>query len=420
MYRIEDKYQFLTPSNKIRFLLSVMKKSVLSKTHLIHLVLFIATVITTLIVGAELRTNKYLIDTLLGNSEGLHWNELIKGIPYSVSLILFLLFHEFGHFFMAQYYQVACTLPYFIPLYIPFPQILNIGTLGAVIRLKESPKSNIEYFDIGIAGPLSGFMISLIILVIGYTTLPPLDYLYEMNPDYLTLFHRIPNARQLLEYSPVLIVVGHNLLQYFFETTIGDPTRLPYHYELFHYPLLFTGYLTLFFTALNLLPLGQLDGGHILYASLPRKYAKIISRTFLTALILYGGAHYPFSSSPFILFEFLLLALLFVFNYYALNKMMPHLSHLFYLLIAALFLCIQVILGLLFPWKNINLLWILYTYLVIRFIGIDHPPFQQHIPLNQGRKILAIIALIIFLLCFTMEPIYVVNSYIFEDLYGSQ
>jgi len=386
-----------------------------------HLLLFLATVVTTLIVGTEFRTNKHLLDPLFFGAEGLQWHDFVKGIPYSLSLILFLLFHEFGHFFMAQYYQVACTLPYFIPIYIPIPQVLNIGTLGAVIQLKESPKSNIEYFDIGIAGPLAGFLVSVVVLVIGYTTLPPLTYLYEMNPDYLTNYRGIPTPRDLLENASFLIAVGHNLFQYMLEQTLADPVRLPNHYELFHYPLLFTGYLTLFFTALNLLPLGQLDGGHILFATLPREHAAFISRSFLIALVLYGGTHQPqFLGTWGSVFEIVLLLFLLLFHFSILGKMIPSASWDSRLIFSMILLLLEMGLGYLFPWKEINPLWLLYTYLITRFVGIDHPEFHHTYPLNRGRKALALLALLIFLVCFTAEPIYVMDKFVFHTLYGGK
>ena len=151
------------------------------RTILIHGGLFLLSLITTMMVGAELVEKKYwftwgLLDPELDPANYVfQLKDLWKGLPYSLAFLGFLTVHEFGHYFTAMYHRVRSSLPYYIPIYIPIPGVLNIGSFGAVIRLKETPRSTREYFDIGIAGPLAGFVVSLLLLVYGFTTLPPME-----------------------------------------------------------------------------------------------------------------------------------------------------------------------------------------------------------------------------------------------------
>ena len=132
----------------------------------LHLGLFIITFITTTFAGAEWAA---------GQSSTYEFSVLVsKGLPYAISIMFFLSVHEFGHYFAAKYHKVETTLPY----YIPFPPIsgfLNFGTMGAVIKTKSAIRNNKAMFDIGAAGPIAGFIASLIILIYGFTHLPTVD-----------------------------------------------------------------------------------------------------------------------------------------------------------------------------------------------------------------------------------------------------
>jgi Zn-dependent protease len=88
--------------------------------------------------------------------------------------------HEFGHYFVALYYRVKVTLPYYIPL----PPGFMFGTMGALIRMKSPVYSNKQNFDIGIAGPLAGFVVAIVFLGYGYSHLPPLEYVFQFHPEY--------------------------------------------------------------------------------------------------------------------------------------------------------------------------------------------------------------------------------------------
>jgi membrane-associated protease RseP (regulator of RpoE activity) len=108
---------------------------------------------------------------------GYSWNDFYSGLPYAICFLTILTAHEFGHYFTAVYYKVRTTLPYFIPLP-PIP--LMFGTLGALIRIKQPVKSTQQHFDIGIAGPLAGFVFAMGFLWYGFTHLPPPEYIFEV------------------------------------------------------------------------------------------------------------------------------------------------------------------------------------------------------------------------------------------------
>ena len=133
------------------------------KTLLIQLAMFIATVITTTIAGAEWMYGKFLFagEQLLTSSE------VLSGMYYSVPFLTILTVHEFGHYLTAKYHNVKVTLPFYIPLWLGFiPIPFTIGTAGAFIRIKEMIHSRKQYFDIGIAGPLAGFVVAVLVLAL--------------------------------------------------------------------------------------------------------------------------------------------------------------------------------------------------------------------------------------------------------------
>ncbi len=166
-----------------------------------------------------------------------HPSELIPGLPFSLTLMFILFAHEMGHYLYARHYRVYATPPFFVP----FPSL--IGTLGAFIRIKGSIPSRAALFDIGIAGPIAGFIPACIALVVG-----------------LSLSHPIigANASQFQLGFPLVFMIAHRLLG------LGAPlTSLSLH------PIAAAAWVGMFATALNLLPGGQLDGGHILNSISP-------------------------------------------------------------------------------------------------------------------------------------------------------
>jgi len=123
------------------------------------------------------------------------------GLPYSITILLILTFHEFGHYFAARFHKVEVTLPF----YIPFPIFtISFGTMGAVIRMREQVKSRKALFDIGIAGPIAGFIVTLAILIYGLINLPPVEYLYQIHPDYA--FNGIPVKGEFM-FSDTLLYI---------------------------------------------------------------------------------------------------------------------------------------------------------------------------------------------------------------------
>src|SRR5690606_26078628 len=160
------------------------------------------------------------------------WQDFARGFAYSVPLLLILTVHEFGHYFVAMFHKVKASLPYYIPIppipFFPF----NLGTMGAVIRLRSRPVRNIQNFDIGIAGPLAGFVVALVVLFYGFQTLPPPEYIYQFHPayeaygtDYADVVY---DDAFLSEHGPVLDVkIGTNLIFWLFSKTVDDPARVP-------------------------------------------------------------------------------------------------------------------------------------------------------------------------------------------------
>ncbi|MEQ8572689.1 MAG: site-2 protease family protein, partial [Fulvivirga sp.] len=145
------------------------------KTYLKHLGLFILTFLTATLAGTWWVNQRVWPFTEYGVSD------FVIGMQYSIPFLLILTVHEFGHYFMAKYHKIKTTLPFYIPIP-PFP--MSIGTMGAIIKIKQHIISKKIHFDIGIAGPLAGFVIALGVLIYGYATLPELDYLFEIHPSY--------------------------------------------------------------------------------------------------------------------------------------------------------------------------------------------------------------------------------------------
>ena len=297
-----------------------------------NIVLFTATVITTIMAGVG-----WL------NRDPFEISNFSLGITYAVLILTFLTFHEFGHYFAAKIHKVKVTLPF----YIPFPMILNpFGTMGAVIRIKDQIKSRKALFDIGIAGPVSGFIIAAGMLIWGMTHLPPFEYIYNIHPEYLST--GVPTNG--FSFGPNLIYL------LFAEIFTSSPdVFLPPMNEMYHYPFLCVGWFGLLVTALNLLPVGQLDGGHIVYALFKGK-SKYVARVFFGIILALG------------------------------------------------------LLGLL-PYIGINIFsrygllnWLVWAVLIFFVIRIDHPPFYDPEPLGTGRKLWGLFALFMFVTSFTPAP----------------
>ncbi len=358
--------------------------------------LLIITFVTTTIAGAEWMTGR----ALMYYSPGLSFREVLNGMWYSIPFLGILTCHEFGHFFAAKYYHIRTTLPKYLPYWLGFIGIpLSIGTFGAVIRILEPVRSRKQYFDIGVAGPLSGFVVALGILYYGFTHLPPPEYIFTIHPDFIQYGL---NYKDYVYNQPGLIKLGDNLVFWFFRHYVApDPSLVPNPYEMMHYPLLFAGYLALFFTSLNLLPIGQLDGGHVIYGLFGSKnHSRISMVLFLIFLFFAGlGIISPYDSLEDILIGmpiyvgFLFICLYF-FRTRALTKLM----------IAAGITAVQFLTIYIFPHAHGYEGWLVFGFLIGRFLGIYHPHVLYDEPLSPGRKIIGWITLIIFIISFSPTP----------------
>lgn len=210
------------------------------------------------------------------------------GIAFALSLIAILLAHEFGHYLAGRYHKTQVTLPYFIP----FPTAF--GTLGAFIQLKEPPKNRRHLLDIGIAGPLSGLIVAIPVLILGLSLskLSPLptsldgsqglqlegNSILYLALKYLVFGKLLPAPESYQGLSPVLY-----WLQYFFT---GQPFPFGGMDVMLH-PVAWAGWAGLLVTALNLIPAGQLDGGHIMYVLLGKR-VRVLLPIILVGLVLLG------------------------------------------------------------------------------------------------------------------------------------
>ncbi len=227
----------------------------------LHFLLFALTLVTTLAVGAQFEYNYALNRPAFDLERDLnpfsvvwgHPEHLLSGIPFSLALLAILLAHEMGHYLTCLHYGIDATLPYFIPA----PTI--IGTMGAFIRIRSPIRTRRALFDVGVSGPLAGFALALPILIYGVAT-------SHVGP---------------VEHSSATVTFGNPLLIRFLEALFfpGVPPD-----NVYLSPLARAAWVGLFATALNLLPIGQLDGGHILYALVGDSHRRL-SRAFTLVLL---------------------------------------------------------------------------------------------------------------------------------------
>ena len=377
----------------------------------LHLLLFVLTFGSTVYAGARW-VNRLLYYEAQGETVSLIFATvpagwLADGLRYAIPLIGFLTVHEFGHYFAARYHRVKTSLPY----YIPFPWN-GIGNFGAVISIRQAVPSTRKLFDIGVAGPLAGFVVALGALLYGFATLPPPEYLldlpgHEAVKEHIRLHGTIPETPPE-DSGGLLIVVGQTPLFWFLSQFFAN---VPPMYELYHYPVLFAGWLGLFFTALNLLPVGQLDGGHVLYALIGPKWHRRLARTFVFLLLVSGGVGFMQEARP------------------ALYEMGTMWGRLSWLMLAAIYYgylyrildgahqyMMAALLGLLtgvggvmwagpslagFGWSG----WLLWTLLIVFLIRVEHPPVVKQEGLTPTRRVLGYLAIAIFVLCFSFRPL---------------
>ena len=192
---------------------------------------------------------------------------LLYGIPFSATLLTILFAHEMGHYLCCRYYGVRATLPFFIPA----PTL--IGTLGAVIRIKAPIRSRAALFDIGIAGPIAGFVVAVGTLAAAMLHSKPLPA--GIGPSELRL-----------GFPPIFYLMQHALRVFLPHDSIAG---LPLG-RIYLHPTAVAAWVGMFATALNLLPSSQLDGGHIVYAVAPRAH-RTISWVTVIVLVVLGYAY---------------------------------------------------------------------------------------------------------------------------------
>lgn len=375
------------------------------KTKLKHLGLFVLTFISVAVMGGVFFVGhsaeaESIIDLVL-------W----EGVVFAFLLLLFLGVHEFGHYFAAVYHKVSTSLPYFIPL----PLISPIGTVGAVIRIKEQIQDTIKLYDVGISGPLAGFVVAFGVLLFGFATLPEPDYLnnfaqHEEVVAYVQEHGSFPDD-PIAPEGMESIFFGETLL-YSFIASFFD--NAPPMWEMYHYPFLLAGWLGLFFTALNLMPVGQLDGGHILYALIGYRRHRVVARIFYGFVVTMAG----FAIVP--LLDLLTQRILpdgisagwilwAVLTYGIFRKAYRRHPVWTPVVWGASLLVVSAV-GLLVSNPDFGSgfgVWVMFSLFLLYFVGIEHPPVRYEQPLDLRRRVLGWLTMFIFVLCISPTPIYV-------------
>lgn len=287
----------------------------------LHIILFLLTVLTTLFAGAQYQISFMMHESVPLNPFDImmrllqHPSYLIYGLPFSFTLLGILFSHEMGHYIACRYYGINATLPFFIPM-----PIGPVGTFGAFIRIKSPITRKKALFDIGIAGPIAGFVMAVPALIIGVQASRVVDLTALSGQGYVVEVFGEP-----LLYKAVASLAHHGVM--------GD---------LYLHPIGFAAWFGLLATAFNLLPMGQLDGGHVLYAVTGRRF-RLLSRFFWIATLA-GGV----------------------------------------------------------LWFG----WIVWAVLIRFVTGLDHPPtYDEDQPIGTARLLLFCIAIAIFVVCFIPVPI---------------
>jgi membrane-associated protease RseP (regulator of RpoE activity) len=218
---------------------------------LIPAILFLATFCTTLIVGA----------TLAGGAPLKNPADLILGLQFNIPLLSILMVHELGHYIAARQHGVKVTPPYFIPF---LPQLPLPGTMGAIIKVKSPLPNRNALVDLGAAGPLAGAVVAIPVLMLGLA---------------------MSEVRRTTGGAG--IALGESLLFRILSRFVLG--AVPDGYDVFLHPMAYAGWLGLFVTMLNLIPTGQLDGGHIAYALFGDRYGEV-ARLVPYGLLLMGIA----------------------------------------------------------------------------------------------------------------------------------
>jgi len=239
-------------------------------------VLFLATLVTTVMAGA----------LFAGFAGGSTLSLVLAGLSYAGALLAILMAHEMGHYLLARAWKVETSLPFFIPFYLP--GLLNFGTLGAVIRLRSQNPSREAVLDIGAAGPIAGALVALPLYAwglahsrvhaVGEMAAAGSDSLWGMLQEWI--------RGEPLSGGGAGISFGDSLVTAAIQHLVVGP--LPPGHDVVVHPVALAAWLGLFVTTINLLPLGQLDGGHVTYAWLGERRALLVSRIVSAGLLTAG------------------------------------------------------------------------------------------------------------------------------------
>ncbi len=283
------------------------------------LALFGLTILTTMWAG-RLHYAAFYFDPANPEFPWTFWELFLRGAWYSFPILAILGAHELGHYYACRYYHVEASRPYFLPVPVPLT-----GTLGAFIRIRQQVRSKRELFDIGIAGPIAGFLVAVPVLLVGAS---------------MSRMVELPSEGAIEFFGEPLLVQ--------FAIWLNFGTR-PDGYDVVFHPMAFAAWFGLLATALNLFPIGQLDGGHISYAVLGRR------STFVTL----GSV------------------------------------------------------GMVIALTFLSLSWILWAALMVVMLiafGPRHPrTFDEDVPLDPARLWLAAFALLMFVVCFTPVPLSIIE-----------
>lgn len=276
------------------------------KIPTLNLVLFVVTCFFVLLSGALME----------GADPFSEFASILAGLPFAFALMLILLSHELSHYVASMRHNVEATLPYFIPIP-PIPGMITIGTFGAFIKMRSPIVTRSALVDIGASGPIVGFLVSIVATVYGL-----------MN-----------SSIQVVKAGTPTLMLGDSILFSSLSHLIFG--AVPEGMDVFLHPVAFAGWLGFFVTSLNLIPVGQLDGGHILYAFVGQRHL-MASRLLVAALAVMGILY----------------------------------------------------------WEG----WMIWAVLLL-ILKLNHPPVIYWEPtLPKNRKIIGIIALVIFVLTFTPSP----------------
>lgn len=374
------------------------------KTLLIQIGLFLLTCLTVTVAGTE-----WMYGTpFVVFPEGTHWERFKEGFLFSVPFLGFLTTHEFGHYFMAKFRNVKVTLPYYIPFWLVL--FTSIGTAGAFIQIKEKVKSKNDYFDIGIAGPLAGFVIAVGVLIYGYANIPGLEFLWNIHPDYEAFGANYGDFVYDDQKQALAVRIGDSVLSTWIKNWVADPSLIPHPNELSHYPIILAGYLGCFFTALNLMPIGQLDGGHILYALIGDRWFKVVSPILFISFLFFAGLGYfnleQLGNTRVEGYgETLLYFALYIYFVYICCSRVTEDRKTNWVIALAVVL-FQLLTTMAFPSVEGYSGFLLFAFLLGRVLGISHPPTTDTKPLGITRIVLGWISLVIFIISFSPYPIY--------------